>query len=163
MGLWWWFSALVWTQDSGCSPVAALCKEDPIYSQPMNQVQPLPCALNLTPRNFPVSSWTVGESVALPVGWSYSFIDGGSHARLECHVHGSPPGACWWGRGRGGINMPWSDRWLDLKLSHGSRGVGLTSRTEDLPPQSQKAETACGVGLQRCGYMNWKNIVQKQL
>lgn len=54
--------------ESGCTLFAALCKEDPIYSQPMNQLTLNMSFLNLNPKKLFCLDLGLGRLLALSVG-----------------------------------------------------------------------------------------------
>lgn len=120
--------------DSCCTSVAALYKEGPVYDQPVNQVQPLPCPLNLTPRNFPVFNWT--GQVSGVISWIKYSVGGGYHVHLECHVWDSI--WCLPMRKRikrAFIALKWSLSWPETV--RWLFRVCQTSRTQDLPPEPE--------------------------
>lgn len=140
--------------DSCCTSVASLYKEGPVYDQPVNRVQPLPCPLNLTPRNFPVFSW-MGQ-VSGVISWIKYSVGGGYHVHLECHVWDS----IWCLPMRKKIkrrSLPRSDRWVGLKLSDGYL-ESVKPAGHKICPQRQRLS----VGLDCHDVERWtENIVQK--
>lgn len=62
------YSLSVFSQESGCALFAALCKEDLIYSQPMNQLTLNVSFLNLKPKKLFCLDLGLGRPLALSVG-----------------------------------------------------------------------------------------------
>ncbi len=134
---WWWFCALsVFSQEPGCALFAALCKEDLIYSQPMNQLTLDMSFLNLNPKKlyFVSSSDWAGH-------WHYQFdsyqtklkaSECGSHLCWKCKVLDS----IWHSPARKRLKrhvLPRCRRPPRLKTLRWLHGGLRTSGTEDLP------------------------------